>query len=317
MHGIVLKSTGKWYQVLLEDQQVVQASIRGKLRIEGLKTTNPIAAGDRVILDEKSDFIEGREEYYTIRSIEDRHNYIVRKSTNLSKQMQILAANIDRAYLVVTLKSPVTQIAFIDRFLVAAESFRIPTTLLFNKVDLYSDEENVQFHYLKEVYEKVGYPCYPISARDESSVAFLRDEIKDHQVMISGNSGVGKTTLVNALDDSLDLRTGEISKAHEQGKHTTTFAEMHPLATGGFIIDTPGIRAFGLAHLDSNRIVAAFNDLYEVTQTCMPNCSHHEIGCRLNEWAKPDGVVNAERSARVASLRSLLELKDSNPPAID
>ncbi len=311
MNGIVLKSTGKWYQILLEDQQVVQASIRGKLRIEGLKTTNPIAAGDRVILDDKTDFIEGREENYTIRSIEDRHNYIVRKSTNLSKQMQILAANIDRAYLVVTLKSPVTQIAFIDRFLVAAESFRIPTTLLFNKVDLFTDEENAQFHYLKSVYEKVGYPCYPISAREESTVDFLRDEIKDHQVMISGNSGVGKTTLVNSLDSRLDLRTGEISKAHEQGKHTTTFAEMHPLATGGFIIDTPGIRAFGIVDLEKAHYAHYFPEMRALLGECrFNNCQHmNEPHCAVK-----DAVENEKIAAHRYNTYLQLMHEDANDP---
>lgn len=244
MQGLVLKSTGKWYQVLLEDEQIVQASIRGKLRLEGLKTTNPIAAGDRVNIEPGSD------ESWAILSVEPRQNYIVRKATNLSKQMQILAANVDRAYLVVTLKSPVTQIAFIDRFLVAAESFRIPTTLLFNKIDLFDADDTEYFEALKFIYENLGYPCIGISAERPETVAFLRDEIKGKQVMISGNSGVGKTTLVNALDASLDLRTGEISRAHEQGKHTTTFAEMHALQTGGYIIDTPGIRAFGLVDLE-------------------------------------------------------------------
>ena len=231
--------------------------------------------------------------------------------------MQILASNIDLAYLLVTLKSPVTQIAFIDRFLVAAESFRIPTTILFNKVDLFGPKEHTLLKELTEIYSQIGYPCHPISAENQENITFLRAEIQGKQVMISGNSGVGKTTLVNALDSTLNLRTGEISQVHEQGKHTTTFAEMHALQSGGYIIDTPGIRAFGLAHLDSNRIVAAFEDLHQVTQSCMPNCSHHEVGCQLNEWAAPKGVVNNERSARVASLRSLLELKDSNPPALD
>jgi ribosome biogenesis GTPase len=311
MNGIVLKSTGKWYQVLLEDQQVVQASIRGKLRIDGLKTTNPIAAGDRVILDEKSDFIEGREEYYTIRSIEDRHNYIVRKSTNLSKQMQILAANIDRAYLVVTLKSPVTQVAFIDRFLVAAESFRIPTTILFNKVDLFSDEENVQFHYLKSVYEKAGYPCYPISAREESTVDFLREEINGHQVMISGNSGVGKTTLVNSLDASLDLRTGEISKAHEQGKHTTTFAEMHPLASGGFIIDTPGIRAFGIVDLEKAHYAHYFPEMRALLGECrFNNCLHmNEPHCAVKAAVENEEIA----PHRYNTYLQLMHEDDSDP----
>ncbi|MEY4350292.1 MAG: hypothetical protein RL078_339 [Bacteroidota bacterium] len=269
MQGLVLKSTGKWYQVLLEDEQIVQASIRGKLRLEGLKTTNPIAAGDRVNIEPGSD------ESWAILSVEPRQNYIVRKATNLSKQMQILAANVDRAYLVVTLKSPVTQIAFIDRFLVAAESFRIPTTLLFNKIDLFDEADSEYFEALKFIYENIGYPCIGISAERPETVAFLRDEIKGKQVMISGNSGVGKTTLVNALDASLDLRTGEISRAHEQGKHTTTFAEMHSLQTGGYIIDTPGIRAFGLVDLEKEHYAHYFPEMRALLGECrFNNCKH-------------------------------------------
>lgn len=278
MRATVLKSTGRWYQVLLEDQQVVTASIKGKLRLEGLKTTNPIAAGDQVELT-----IDAGD--YVIKSIVPRKNYIVRKSTNLSKQMQILASNVDRAYLLVTLKSPVTQIAFIDRFLVAAESFRIPTTLLFNKCDLFTEKEWAEMKSLQEIYEEIGYPCHAVSATDENSVAFLRDEIKDKQVMISGNSGVGKTTLVNALDPHLDLRTGEISQVHEQGKHTTTFAEMHPLSSGGFIIDTPGIRAFGLVDLEKEHFAHYFPEMRDRMADCrFNNCQHiNEPHCAIKQ----------------------------------
>lgn len=264
-----MKSTGKWYQVLLKDQQIVQASIRGKLRLEGLKTTNPIAAGDRV------EIVPGSDGAWSITEILERSNYIVRKATNLSKQMQILAANVDRAYLLVTLKSPITQIAFIDRFLVAAESFRIPTTLLFNKIDLFDEADTEYFEALKVIYENLGYPCVGISAEKPATVSFLRDEIKGKQVMISGNSGVGKTTLVNALDPHLDLRTGEISKAHEQGKHTTTFAEMHSLSSGGFIIDTPGIRAFGLVDLEKEHYAHYFPEMRVLLGECrFNNCKH-------------------------------------------
>jgi ribosome biogenesis GTPase len=250
MQGLVLKSTGKWYDIALDGGKIIKATIRGKLRIEGLKTTNPIAAGDRVEIIKGESNGNNNEEDYSIKSILPRVNYIVRKSTNLSKQMQILAANVDHAYLVVTLKSPVTQIAFIDRFLVSAESFRIPTSILFNKVDLFGEEEQLLLEGLTAIYNKIGYACHPISAQNEADVLFLRAAIKGKQVMISGNSGVGKTTLVNSLDPSLDLRTGEISTFHEQGKHTTTFAEMHQLQTGGYIIDTPGIRAFGVIDLE-------------------------------------------------------------------
>ena len=281
MKGLVLKSTGKWYTVELEDGSVVSCSIRGKLRLEGLSTTNPIAVGDIVILGETPDN-EGKQ---TISDFEPRRNYIVRKSTNLSKQMQILAANVDRAYLLVTLKSPVTHLAFIDRFLVAAESFRIPVTLLFNKIDMYSESELKEVDALIDLYSSIGYPCHKISAENKQNVDFLREEVKGHQVMISGHSGVGKSTLVNALDPSLDLRTGEISQAHLQGQHTTTFAEMHKLQSGGYIIDTPGIRAFGVIDLDKEVISHYFPEMRELIGACkFHNCQHmNEPKCAVKE----------------------------------
>jgi ribosome biogenesis GTPase len=304
MRGIVLKSTGRWYNVLLESKEIIQASIKGKLRIEGLKTTNPVAAGDEVEIEQ-----EGTD--YTIKSIYPRKNYIVRKSTNLSKQMQIIASNVDRAYLLVTLKSPVTQIAFIDRFLVAAESFRIPTTLLFNKVDLFGPKEHNLFKELTEIYSKIGYPCHPISAENQENIDFLRTEIQGKQVMISGNSGVGKTTLVNALDPTLNLRTGEISTAHEQGKHTTTFAEMHALQTGGYIIDTPGIRAFGLVDLDKEHYKDYFPEMRELIGECrFHNCKHlNEPHCAVKQ-----AVENGEiAESRFQSYLQLM-LEDENDP---
>jgi ribosome biogenesis GTPase len=304
MKGLVLKSTGRWYNVLLETKETVQASIKGKLRIEGLKTTNPVAAGDEVAIE-----LEGTD--YTIKSIYPRKNYIVRKSTNLSKQMQILASNIDRAYLLVTLKSPVTQIAFIDRFLVAAESFRIPTTILFNKVDLFGSKEHTLLKELTEIYSKIGYPCHPISAENQENIAFLRAEIQGKQVMISGNSGVGKTTLVNALDSTLNLRTGEISQVHEQGKHTTTFAEMHALQSGGYIIDTPGIRAFGLVDLDKEHYKDYFPEMRELIGECrFHNCKHlNEPHCAVKKATESGEIAESRYQSYVQ-----LMLEDENDP---
>ena len=293
MQGLVLKSTGKIYNIILENGEIIKATIRGKLRIEGLKTTNPIAAGDRVELTASSDTnSQDSKISYSIQSILPRKNYIVRKSTNLSKQMQIIAANVDHAYLLVTLKSPVTQIGFIDRFLVSAESFRIPTTLLFNKIDLFGAEEERLFTELSAIYTSLGYTCHRICAENEAQISFLRKELKEKQVMISGNSGVGKTTLVNSLDPTLTLRTGEISKVHEQGKHTTTFAEMHSLASGGYIIDTPGIRAFGVIDLEKEHMAHYFPEMRNLIGACrFHNCLHlNEPNCAVKAAVEKDEI---------------------------
>jgi ribosome biogenesis GTPase len=293
MQGLVLKSTGKIYNIILENGEIIKATIRGKLRIEGLKTTNPIAAGDRVELTASSDTnSQDSPVSYSIQSILPRKNYIVRKSTNLSKQMQIIAANVDHAYLLVTLKSPVTQIGFIDRFLVSAEAFRIPTTLLFNKIDLFGAEEERLFTELSAIYTSLGYTCHRICAENEAQISFLRKELKEKQVMISGNSGVGKTTLVNSLDPTLTLRTGEISKVHEQGKHTTTFAEMHSLASGGYIIDTPGIRAFGVIDLEKEHMAHYFPEMRNLIGACrFHNCLHlNEPNCAVKDAVEKDEI---------------------------
>jgi ribosome biogenesis GTPase len=311
MQGLVLKSTGKWYDIALDGGKIIKATIRGKLRIEGLKTTNPIAAGDLVEIIKGESNGNNNEDNYSIKSILPRVNYIVRKSTNLSKQMQILAANVDHAYLVVTLKSPVTQIAFIDRFLVSAESFRIPTSILFNKVDLFGEEEQLLLEGLTAIYDKIGYACHPISAQNEADVLFLRAAIKGKQVMISGNSGVGKTTLVNSLDPSLDLRTGEISTFHEQGKHTTTFAEMHQLQTGGYIIDTPGIRAFGVIDLEKEHYAHYFPEMRELIGACrFHNCLHlNEPHCAVKAAVEAEEISPSRYQSYVQ-----LMLEDSSDP---
>lgn len=279
--GKVLKSTGKWYIVELNDGSIVNCRIRGRMRMDGLRTTNPVSVGDVVSLSEDVDDEGNR----VITDFDKRRNYIVRKSTNLSKQMQILAANIDRAYLIVTLKSPETHLAFIDRFLVSAESFRIPVTLLFNKTDLYNEDDQEYADALCFMYESIGYPCVQISATKQENIDFLRDAVKDKQVMISGHSGVGKSTLINALDPNLDIRTGEISKAHRQGQHTTTFAEMHKVATGGYIVDTPGIRAFGITELEKSVMSHYFPEMRERMHGCkFHNCQHmNEPKCAVKD----------------------------------
>lgn len=299
--GKILKSTGKWYIVELEDGTLVDCRIRGKIRLDGLRTTNPIAAGDQVELTDDRDE-EGKG---VITSVKERKNYIARKSTNLSKQSQILAANIDKAYLMVTLKSPVTHLAFIDRFLVSAESFRVPVTILFNKVDTYNEDELFYLDALMDLYENIGYPCHKISAENALNINFIRDEITGNQVMISGHSGVGKTTLINQLDSNLDLRTGEISEYHQQGQHTTTFAEMHKLQTGGYIIDTPGIRAFGIVDLDKEVMSHYFPEMRALLGTCKyHNCQHlNEPHCNIKK-AIEEGNISESRYQTYLQLMS-------------
>jgi ribosome biogenesis GTPase / thiamine phosphate phosphatase len=281
MQGKVLKSTGKWYIVELIDGKIIECRIRGKIRLEKLRTTNPIAVGDEVFIKDEPDE-EGK---YVITDYLERKNYIVRKSTNLSKQMQILAANVDHAYLLVTLKSPQTHLAFIDRFLVASESFRIPTSLLFNKIDQYSAIELEEVDQIIEIYQQIGYPCYKISGNIPKDTAFLREQIRDKQVMISGHSGVGKSTLINSLDPTFNIKTNEISQAHQQGQHTTTFAEMHKLDFGAYIIDTPGIRAFGIVDLDKEVISHYFPEMRQLIGECKyHNCQHlEEPKCAVKE----------------------------------
>jgi ribosome biogenesis GTPase len=290
--GLVLKSTGKWYLVQCENQEPIACRIRGKLRLEGLVATNPIAVGDVVMLaDERDEESKG-----IITEILPRSNYLVRKSTNLSKQVQILAANVDRAYLVVTLKAPFTQPAFIDRFLVAAESFRIPVSILFNKTDLYGQKEQDKQLDLTQVYTKLGYSCHAITLVQDSNLDWLREEIYGNKVIIAGHSGVGKSTLVNALDPDIHLRIGEISKAHQQGQHTTTFAEMYPLSSGGYIIDTPGIRAFGLIDLEKQHLAHYFPEMRKRMEDCkFHNCMHkNEPGC---------AVLSALENGEIAEIR--------------
>ena len=286
--GIVLKSTGKFYTVLLENGVEITARIRGKFRLEGLRTTNPVAVGDRVILrEEKND----DEELFTIETVEPRRNYLVRKSTNLSKQKQILASNIDCIYLVVTIEHPTTQLGFIDRFLVSAESFRIPVTILFNKIDVYSEESKLTMQIWKEIYEMIGYPCHFISTLESETYQFLYKEIKDKQVLFAGNSGVGKSSIVKCIDPRIDLRIGEISEAHFSGKHTTTFAEMYQVETGGFIIDSPGIRAFGLVEIEKEVLAHYFPEMRQLLGQCkFHNCMHvNEPHCAVK-----DAVENGE-----------------------
>lgn len=281
--GTVIKSTGSWYKVIDQEQLEWNCRIRGRLRMDDIKSTNPIAVGDEVKFEIEEEENENRNG--VIKKILPRKNYIIRKSINLSKRSHILAANIDKVYLIVTLVAPQTQTGFIDRFIVTAEAYHIPVTILFNKIDLYGETELQELEELKIIYEKAGYSCQTISAKRPESVAFLKEEIKGKKVMFGGHSGVGKSTLVNSLDQNLDLKTGAISKSHASGLHTTTFAEMFELQSGGYIIDTPGIRAFGLIDFDKTELSHYFPEMRELLVECkFNNCQHmNEPKCAVKQ----------------------------------
>jgi len=279
--------------VIDKEGKHLDCRIRGKLRLAGIKSTNPIAVGDEIEFDLEESKNDDDIQIGVITKILPRKNYVIRKSINLSKRSHILAANIDCVYLIVTLVSPQTQTGFIDRFLVTAEAYHIPVTLLFNKIDLYNAEELDQLDFTKSIYENAGYRCLTISAKQASSVSFLKEEIKGKKVMFGGHSGVGKSTLVNTLDKNLSLKTAEISKSHSSGLHTTTFAEMFELETGGFIIDTPGIRAFGLIDFDKKELSHYFPEMRELLPDCkFNNCQHlNEPKCAIRKAFVEDEIA--------------------------
>lgn len=263
----------------------------------GIESTNPVSVGDEIEFEKEGD------DKGVIKNILPRKNYIIRKSVNLSKRSHILAANIDRVYLIVTLVAPQTQPGFIDRFLVTAEAYHIPVTILFNKMDLYEKEDLDVVQNFISIYEKSGYDCRQIAATDPKTIAFLREEIKGNKVMFGGHSGVGKSTLINALDPNLHLKTGSISIQNLSGQHTTTFAEMFELQTGGFVIDTPGIRAFGLINFEKEDLSHYFPEMRDVLQKCkFNNCQHlNEPSCAVKK-AVEDGLIHESRYASYVSM---------------
>lgn len=290
MEGIVIKSTGSWYDVYQNDTTVVKCRLRGQFRIKGIKNTNPVVVGDRV------DFILEEDGNGQIVDIAPRKNYIERKATNLSKINHLIASNIDQVFLVVTLKQPRTSLGFIDRFLMAAEGFRIPVCLIFNKMDIYSADEVAVVHELEDLYAKVGYECLEYSVQNPLNQDLLKEKMKNRVSLFSGHSGVGKSAIVNTVEPSLNLRIGEISAAHQKGKHTTTFAQMFPLANGGFIVDTPGIKEFGLIQYSKEEIRDYFPEIRKYNNTCrFDNCTHtHEPGCKVIE-AVENGEIALSR----------------------
>ncbi|MBD1431715.1 ribosome small subunit-dependent GTPase A [Sphingobacterium sp. DN00404] len=291
MRGLVTKSTGSWYLVESEAGKRIQCRIKGKFRTKGIKTTNPIAVGDWVHYEYEPD-----QDSAIITALEPRKNYIIRRSINLSKQAQIIGANLDQALLVVTLASPPTSLGFIDRFLVTAEAYDIPAVLVFNKLDLFSEEGLEILEDYMAIYEQIGYPCYAVSAREKTNMAEVRQLLKDKTTLVSGHSGVGKSTFINAIEPSVELKTGEISDWSDKGKHTTTFAEMIDLSFGGKLIDTPGIRELGIVDIEKAELAHFFPEMRARLNECrFHNCRHiNEPGCVVLE-AVENGEIESSR----------------------
>ncbi|MBN2890259.1 MAG: ribosome small subunit-dependent GTPase A [Bacteroidales bacterium] len=276
--GKVVKSTGSWYNVLCGDS-FYKCIIRGKLRTEGFKSTNPVAVGDNVnffIQDNNMGVITG---------IVERKNCIVRQSTNLSKKMHLIACNVDQAAIIVSLNSPATPIEFIDRFLVSSEAYQIPAIIIFNKLDLYTEENIAQLQELVEIYENIGYKCIPISVKDNLNIKAVKNSLLDKTTVVAGNSGVGKSSLINLMSPDYNLKVSDISEKYKTGKHTTTFAEMFELEFGGFVVDTPGIRAFGVSFLEKEDIAHNFPEMFGLLDKCKYyNCKHiDEPDCAVKD----------------------------------
>jgi ribosome biogenesis GTPase len=288
--GLVIKSTGSRYRVRRNDGQIFECTIRGNFRVKGMRTTNPVAVGDRV------KFSVGKNSTGVISELLDRSNYIIRKASNLSKESQIIAANIDQVLLMVTIRLPETPVEFIDRFLITAEAYRIKTIIVFNKKDLYDESDMGKLELLTEMYTRIGYECVAVSVINGENLVKLREAVTGKISLLSGNSGVGKTTLLNYLDPSLNLKTEEISEYHRQGKHITTFPEMHPMPFGGYIIDSPGIRGFGVIDMDRSEIYHFFPEIFRISSGCrFHNCLHiEEPGCAV-KTAVENGEINLLR----------------------
>lgn len=302
MTGLVIKNTGSWYTVKTDSNQLVECKIKGNFRLKGIRSTNPVAVGDRVSITPN---LEGTA---LITSIEDRKNYIIRKSPNLSKQSHIIAANVDQAFLVVTINRPVTSTTFIDRFLASAEAYRVPVVLLFNKTDALEDEEREYQQMMIDLYETVGYQCLAISAANGSGMDKVRELLAGKTTVLSGNSGVGKSTLINSLLPDVQLKTAEISDAHNAGTHTTTFSEMLELPEGGYIIDTPGIKGFGTFDIEPEELTSYFKEIFHFSKDCrFNNCTHtHEPGCAVLKAVEEHYIAQS----RYLSYLNMLEDKE-------
>ena len=304
MQGLVIKSTGSWYEVITNSGETINCRIKGKFRTLDIKTTNPIAVGDKVEVEREPDQDTG-----LITTLHPRKNYIIRKSVNLSKQAQIIAANLDQAFLIVTLASPRTSLGFIDRFLVTAEAYAIPAVLIFNKLDLFSNDGLEILKEYQQIYEKAGYPCYSVSAIEQTNLDQIKQLLKDKVTLLSGHSGVGKSTLINALLPGSQLKTGDISDWSDKGKHTTTFAEMFELPFGGYLIDTPGIRELGVFDIEKQGLGRLFPEIRELMEDCkFHNCRHiNEPGCAVLKALENDEI----ESSRYDSYLSIYHNNDT------
>lgn len=304
MHGLIIKNTGSWYTVKTDDGRIVESKVKGNFRLKGIRSTSPVAVGDYV------DIIMNAEGTALISAIDDRKNYIIRKASNLSKQSQIIAANLDLALLVITIKQPETSTTFIDRFLAGAEAYRVPVVLVFNKTDLLNDDERRYQQQMVELYETIGYPCVEISAETGMGITQLQSLLIQKVTLVSGNSGVGKSTLINAIIPHADQRTAEISNAHGTGMHTTTFSEMIELTEGGYLIDTPGIKGFGTFDIEREELTSYFKEIFKFSKDCrFNNCTHtHEPGCAVIQAVENHYIS----SSRYQSYLNMLEDKDDS-----
>ena len=304
MKGLVVKNTGSWYTVLTDDGQLIESKVKGNFRLKGIRSTNPVAVGDRVEL------VANAEGTAFITAIEDRRNYIIRRSQNLSKQSHIISANVDQAFLVVTVDFPQTSTTFIDRFLASAEAYRVPVVLVFNKTDLLDADLLRYQQMMMALYENIGYHCVAISAETGEGIEALRPLLQQKITLLSGNSGVGKSTLINRLVPDANLRTAEISDAHNTGQHTTTFSEMISLPDGGWLIDTPGIKGFGTFDMEPEELTSYFPEIFRFSKDCrFSNCTHtHEPGCAVLQALEDHFIAQS----RYQSYLSMMEDKDGS-----